>query len=128
MGLEGTCTGMKRPMTRVSNSERRGRVPPTPCPQDLPLKIFIYRSKKQRTSAAMATLVARYCQKTTEPQSMQGIGMHRTPKRFLSPRNTRKCCQEDTKTQVQKNTEKNVAVATVVTFAKKRHHYSSSPP
>ena len=45
-----------------------------------PTKIFIYGSKKQKKSVAMATLVARYCRKTNLLQSVQGYGMQRTHK------------------------------------------------
>ena len=45
-----------------------------------PTKIFIYGSKKQKKSVAMETLVARYCRKTSQLQSMQGYGMQRTHK------------------------------------------------
>ena len=45
-----------------------------------PTKISIYESKKQEKSVAMATIVARYCRKTNQLQSVQGYGRQRTHK------------------------------------------------
>ena len=47
----------------------------------------IYKSKKQKKSVAIATLVARCCRKTNPFQSVQGYGKQRTHKIFISPRN-----------------------------------------
>ena len=41
---------------------------------------IIYKSKKQKKSVAMAIIVARYCRKTSQLQSVQGFGMQRTHK------------------------------------------------
>ena len=100
---------------------------------------IIYKSKKQKKNVAIATLGARYCQKKSQFQSMQGFGMQRThknvyikvqekdkvlpwgleskepTKRFLNPRNMRKCWQVPTKSQFEKHYRKSIAMETGVT-------------
>ena len=41
---------------------------------------YINQSNKHKKGVAMATLVAIYCQETSQLQSMQGYGMQRTHK------------------------------------------------
>ena len=42
--------------------------------------IYIWVQETEEKSVAMATLVARYCRKTNQLQSVQGYGMQRTHK------------------------------------------------
>ena len=55
-----------------------------------PTKIFVYKSKKQRKNVAMATLVARYCQKNYQLQSLQWYGMQRTHKNIYKSKKQKK--------------------------------------
>ena len=85
-------------------------------------KIFIYGSKKQKKSVAMATIIARYYRKTNQLQSVQGYGRQRTHKIICKYKKQKKSVAMVMATLVARYCRKTSQLQSVQGFGMQRTH------